>query len=33
LPFRNGPLRVKMTIRYKDYKRFKAESTITFEEK
>jgi len=33
LPFRTGPLRVKMTIRYKDYKRFKAESTITFEEK
>jgi len=33
LPFRSGPLRLKMTIRYKDYKRFKAESTITFEEK
>ena len=33
LPFRTGPLRVKMTIRYKDYKRFKAESTITFEQK
>lgn len=33
LPFRNGPLRVKMTIRYKDYKRFRADSTITFEEK
>jgi hypothetical protein len=33
LPFRNGPLRLKMTIRYLDYKRFKAESTITFEEK
>jgi hypothetical protein len=33
LPFRTGPLRVKMTIRYTDYKRFGAESTITFEEK
>ena len=33
LPFRAGPLRVKMTIRYKDYKRFGAESKITFEEK
>lgn len=33
LPFRSGPLRVKMSIRYKDYKRFGAESTITFEEK
>jgi hypothetical protein len=33
LPFSSGPLRVKMTIRYKDYKRFGAESKITFEEK
>ena len=33
LPFRTGPLRLKMTIRYKDYKRFGAESKITFEEK
>lgn len=33
LPFRNGPLRVKMTIRYRDYKRFGAESKITYEEK
>ena len=33
LPFRTGPLRVKMTIRYKDYKRFGAESKITFDEK
>jgi hypothetical protein len=33
LPFRAGPLRVKMSIRYKDYKRFKAESTITFGDK
>lgn len=32
LPFRTGPLRVRMTIRYKDYKRFGAESKITFEE-
>lgn len=33
LPFRSGPVRVKMTIRYKDYKRFQAESTISFDEK
>jgi len=33
LPFRTGPLRVKMTIRYTDYQRFGAESKITFEEK
>lgn len=33
LPFRAGPLRVKMTIRYGDYRRFAASSTITFEEK
>jgi hypothetical protein len=33
LPFRTGPLRVKMSIRYKDYKRFRADSTITFGEK
>ena len=33
LPFRTGPLRVKMSIRYKDYKRFKAESTIVFDPK
>jgi hypothetical protein len=33
LPFRTGPLRVKMSIRYKGYKRFGAESKITFEEK
>ena len=31
LPFRTGALHVKMTIRYKDYKRFGAESKITFE--
>jgi hypothetical protein len=33
LPFRSGPLRVRMTVRYKDYKRFGAESKITFAEK
>ena len=33
LPFRAGPLRLKMTIRYKDYKRFRADSTITFGDK
>jgi hypothetical protein len=32
LPFRTGALRVRMTIRYKDYKRFGAESKITYEE-
>lgn len=32
LPFRTGPLRIRMTIRYKDYKRFGAESKITYEE-
>jgi len=32
LPFRVGALRVRMTIRYKDYKRFGAESKITYEE-
>jgi hypothetical protein len=31
LPFRNGPLRMKMTIRYESYKRFGAESQLTFE--
>jgi hypothetical protein len=31
LPFRTGPLRVKMTIRYSNYKRFGAESTVTFD--
>jgi hypothetical protein len=31
LPFRNGPLRLRMRIEYRDYKRFGAESTITFE--
>ena len=32
LPFRNGPLRIRMTIRYKNYQRFGAESKITYEE-
>lgn len=31
LDFRTGPLRMKLTIRYSDYKRFGAESKITFE--
>ena len=31
LPFRTGPLRMRMSIRYSNYKRFTAESTITFE--
>jgi hypothetical protein len=32
LPFRNGPLRLRMRIEYKNYKRFGAESKITYEE-
>lgn len=31
LPFRSGALRMKLQIRYQNYKRFSAESTITFE--
>jgi len=31
LPFRNGPLRIRMRIQYTDYKRFGAESRIVFE--
>ncbi len=31
LPFRNGPIRVRLTIRYSNYKRFGAESTVTFD--
>ena len=31
LYFRNGPVRVRLHIRYTDYKRFGAESTVTFE--
>jgi len=30
LGFRTGPVRLRMTIRYSDYKRFTAESTIHF---
>lgn len=30
LPFESGPLPIKMVVTYKDYKQFKAESTITF---
>lgn len=32
LPFRTGPLRTRMTIRYTDYKRFGAESNVTFQD-
>lgn len=31
--FRNGPQRIRLIIRYTDYKRFGADSTITFEPK
>jgi len=31
LPFRNGLQRVRLTIRYSQYKRFGAESVIKFE--
>jgi hypothetical protein len=30
LPFRTGPIHMKLSIRYSDYKRFSAESNITF---
>jgi outer membrane lipoprotein-sorting protein len=30
LNFENGPIPIKMVLTYKDYKQFKAESTITF---
>lgn len=33
LPFSSGPIRQRITIRYEQYKRFGAESTVTFEEK
>ena len=33
LNFRSGPIRTRMTIRYSNYKRFGAESTVTFEKK
>lgn len=32
LPFRTGPQRVRLTIRYSHYQRFSAESTVTFED-
>ena len=32
LAFSSGPLRIRMTIRYSNYKRFGARSTITFED-
>jgi len=32
LDFRTGPVRMKLTIKYTDYKRFGAESKITFED-
>jgi hypothetical protein len=32
LPFRTGPLRLRMRIEYSEYKRFGAESTIRFDE-
>ena len=31
LPFRTGPQRIRLTIRYSNYKRFGAESNVTFE--
>jgi hypothetical protein len=30
LPFENGPQRIRMTVRYEDYKQFKADVKITF---
>jgi hypothetical protein len=31
LPFRNGPIHIRMTIQYGGYKRFITDSTVTFE--
>ena len=31
LPFRNGPQRIRLTIRYSDYRKFGADSKITYE--
>lgn len=31
LPFRSGPQRIRLMIRYSNYKRFAAESTVTFQ--
>ena len=33
LYFRSGPQRIRLTIRYSNYKKFGAESTVTFEKK
>ena len=33
LHFRTGPQRIRLKIRYSEYKRFGAESTVTFEKK
>ncbi|HYL36687.1 MAG TPA: hypothetical protein VEV17_12310 [Bryobacteraceae bacterium] len=33
LPFRNGPQRIRLTIRYTDYRKFEADSKITFDRK
>jgi hypothetical protein len=33
LPFRSGAQRIRMTIRYENYQRFSAESTLRFEKK
>jgi len=33
LPFRTGPLRIRFNVRYENYQRFGAQSTLTFEEK
>ena len=30
LPFRSGPQRIRLTIRYSDYRKFGSDSTITF---
>ncbi len=32
LPFRSGPLRMRMKIEYSSYKRFEAKSTIEFKQ-
>lgn len=33
LPFRTGPIRIRFNVRYQNYQRFGAQSTITFENK
>ena len=32
LPFSTGPIHIRMTIKYEDYRRFGAKSTVTFED-